>query len=594
MSKRSEWFKTWYFWLIVITIIAIILRSLPSWLNTAWGCDFGIYYGLTNSLVENASLYNAYPGWGNSYQYFPVLYAITGGMHWITGMDVLTIMPKLIPIFGGLSVFIFYFIAKELINDRRKALLASLFLAVLPFHVYQTSQAAPLTIGNFFYMLCFYLFLRSRKSSKYFFPLVVSSFLLILTHHLTMYFYLITILFVIFLENARNESWTKTIQHDMVYIFGTSASTFLYWKLVANPVYMGFMNSGLVIGSIRFTPEMTIASFYGMCGVLLAVSWAIRRLCPYEKKAVELKKSSPLLFFGILVGLIALVGVVFMFPLPWAQLYFTPKSIVYSLPLFIVITLGVLGLRQAKQVPHWQTITGWFLGLFLSFAYGFVSQNGTLLPHRHLEYIVTPLVIFSVFGLYSLSRYDYSFLSTWKSLLLKKRQLLYPFAVLLLVATNAASVYPSYLAWESLDESYETISEDNLAAITWIETHLDHNTSIIASDHRLALLARAVGFNTTRDRALYLWNSSNMSEFYPELIGDDGNYSRVTHVIVDSLMRNHVVHIGFDGKKAFMTNDSYEKFSVPHFKLLFRNATYNQELEEVHWTEVYAVNWTYF
>ena len=69
--------------------------------------DFGIYFSLTNALVENGELYNSYNGWGLSYQYFPILYAITGSFHWLTGADVLLILPKIAPIFGGLSVLIF-------------------------------------------------------------------------------------------------------------------------------------------------------------------------------------------------------------------------------------------------------------------------------------------------------------------------------------------------------------------------------------------------------------------------------------------------------------------------------------------------------
>jgi hypothetical protein len=396
----------------------------------------------------------------------------------------------------------------------------------------------------------------------------------------------------LFFENARNYSWTKTIRHDVIYLLGASTATFLYWNLVATPVYKGFMSHGIVLGNIVFSTEMTIALFYLVFGGLLCITWGIRRVWPYDEKKVVLKKSSPILFFGVFLGLIVLLGIVFLFPLPWAQLYFTPKSIAYALPLLVVITLGVLGLKQVKCVSNWQIIGGWFSALFLSFVYGFLSLNSTLLPHRHLEYIVAPLLIFSVYGLYSLSRYDYSFLASWKSILLKKRQLLYPFAVMLLVASNAASVYPSYLAWESLDESYETITTDNLAAIYWLDDQVDHNSSVIAADHRLALLAEAVGFNTTQDKTAYLWNSSNISDFYYELTGFANNYSRVTHIIVDSLMRDSVVHIGFDGRKAFMTNASYDKFCVSPFELIYRNATYNRDSEVVHWTEVYFVNWS--
>ena len=58
--KFRELFRNWVFWVIIITIAAIIIRSLPAWLNAAWGCDFGIYLGLTKSFVESGVLYNQY------------------------------------------------------------------------------------------------------------------------------------------------------------------------------------------------------------------------------------------------------------------------------------------------------------------------------------------------------------------------------------------------------------------------------------------------------------------------------------------------------------------------------------------------------
>ncbi|MEA2055259.1 MAG: dolichyl-phosphate-mannose--protein mannosyltransferase, partial [Candidatus Thermoplasmatota archaeon] len=155
-TKLKSLFSNWTFLLLLVTALAIFLRSLPAWTNAAWGCDFGIYYGLTNSFVQNGELFNEYYGWGGSYQYFPVLYAITGVAHWVTGIDVLIIMPKVAPIFGGLSIMVFYFVVRELIGNKKIAMLSSLFLAVLPFHVYQTSHASPLTMGHFFMILSIY------------------------------------------------------------------------------------------------------------------------------------------------------------------------------------------------------------------------------------------------------------------------------------------------------------------------------------------------------------------------------------------------------------------------------------------------------
>ena len=226
-----------YFWIISITALAIVIRSIPAWINAAWGCDFGIYYGLTNSLVENQGLFNPYNGWGSSYQYFPILYAITGGAHWLTGIDVLVIMPKIAPIFGGLSVLIFYFVIKELFGNTKTALFSMLIFAVMPFHVYQTSHASPLTLGHFFMMLSLYFFLKYRKDIKYTLPLIVSTGLLIMSHHLTTYFYLIALIMIFFFENATVKEWTNSAQKDILYIVVASAGIFAYWRFIATPVY---------------------------------------------------------------------------------------------------------------------------------------------------------------------------------------------------------------------------------------------------------------------------------------------------------------------------------------------------------------------
>ena len=108
-TKFREMTRNPYFWLLILTTgIAIVIRSVPAWVYTAWGCDSGIYIGLANTVVETAEFFPPYYGWGGSYNEFPILYAVVAGVHWLTGIDVIVLMPKLIPIFGALTVFIFY------------------------------------------------------------------------------------------------------------------------------------------------------------------------------------------------------------------------------------------------------------------------------------------------------------------------------------------------------------------------------------------------------------------------------------------------------------------------------------------------------
>jgi hypothetical protein len=85
-----------------------------------------------------------------------------------------------------------------------------------------------------------------------------------------------------------------------------------------------------------------------------------------------------------------------------------------------------------------------------------------------------------------------------------------------------------------------------------------------------------------------------------ELIGIGKNYSKITHVFVDDIMKYDVVHIGIRKEGIYMTNETwtggYDKFLKQPFKLVYRNESMNldsETLEPVSWAEVYEVNWSY-
>jgi hypothetical protein len=611
-SKLKKLSRNWIFWLIIITSLAIFIRSIPAWTNAAWGADFGIYYGLTNSLVKSGELFNPYNGWGSSYQYFPVLYAVTGIGHWITGIDTLTLMSKIAPIFGGLSVLIFYFVVYELIGDRKIAILSSLFLAVLPFHVYQTSHAAPLTMGHFFMMLSLYLFIKYRQDTRYLVPLFISTILLIMSHHLTTYFYLISLIFIVFFENASIREWTTHVKRDALYILLTSGLIFSYWAFIATPVYESFMKTGLGIGPLHIGSSSLLVLFYVLLFSSFGIVWLKRRYNLFIERKKPSTKSCFVKFSLAIIICLTIMIIFSIISMPWENFKLTPLSIVYSIPLILMFGLGVAGFRYTKFIKNGGFIRGWLLAILVSLIYGTITNSSVILPDRHFEYMMAPLSIIALYGLEGMfSKIDYESLSklyrksishiikpqlnlSEKIRMAKKRQILYFTIVVLLVATNAASVYPVHV---SLDASYEGITNEDLAVINWMDKNLDKNTSIVASDHRLARMTEALGFNTTIDEAIVIWNAKNLTGCINEICGIGENYSRITHVVIDDIMKDMVVHVGA-GKIVYMTNETsqeaYEKFSQQPFELIYRNETIDPNTEIVlHWAEVYQVNWTY-
>lgn len=591
--RLSGFLKSWYFWLLLITGIAILVRSIPAWTNAAWGGDFGIYYGLTSRFVENQQIFNEYDGWGGMYNYFPVLYIFSAAGHWITGVDLLWVMPKIAPIFGGLTVCIFFFIVYDLTKRRDLALLSSLFLAVIPFHVYQTSHAAPLTMGHFFMILSLYLFLKHTEEKKYLIPLLVSTVLLIMSHHLTTYFYLITLFFIVVIKSIRVD--LKRMHRDVFYVTVASALTFCYWIFIATPVFSTFMNKGLSVSSY-----LVILLFYvGLFGLLLGISLLKKNrptLMHMMKKRLPFDPVSSrrhaLLYFAAGFIFIFCAEIVFLFVnFPVSGIRMKPLSILYSIPMLLFIGFGCLGVEYLIKVKNRWFFQAWLLAILASFIYSLITVNTTLFPDRHVEYLTVPACLFAALGVFSFFKYrDRSApLSFKKPFSYPSIQVLFVLVVCGLVFSNAVAVYPVYTSLEWMDES---IPNETANAIDWIKTNLDRNTTMVATDLRLSKMIWAEGINATFEETNETWTCETWVGCAADFRKDTGNPWKVTHVLIDDVMRDISVNIHVL-QSVYMTNGSYLKFSQEPFELVYRNATFNAQDEEIHWAEVYRVNWTF-
>ena len=561
-------------------------------MNAAWGGDFGIYYGLTSRFVENQQIFNEYNGWGGMYNYFPVLYIFSACGHWITGIDLLWVMPKIAPIFGGLTVLIFYFIVYDQTKRRDLALLSSLFLAVIPFHVYQTSHAAPLTMGHFFMMLSVYLFLKSMSQKKYLFPLMISTVLLIMSHHLTTYFFLLTIFFIVVIKSIHTN--LRNMYRDVAYVITASALTFSYWIFIATPVFSTFMNNGLSISSY-----FVILLFYvGLFGCLLGIGTMKKKTPKFiyrVKKTFMFSPAHPrkraLIYFAAGFVFIFCAEIVFLFVnFPVSGIRMKPLSILYSIPMLFFIGFGCLGVEYLKNIKNRWFFQAWLCAILSSFIYSLVTVNTTLFPDRHVEYLTVPACLFAAVGVlyfFRLREHKIS-LSLKKQLSYPSIQALFVLVVCGLVFSNAVAVYPVYTSLEWMDES---IPNETANAIDWITNNLDRNNTMVATDLRLSKMIWAEGINTTFEDTNDTWTSDTWVGCIADFDAEE-NHIKVTHILIDDVMRDISVNVRVT-QSVYMTNESYLKFSQEPFELLYRNATVNQNNEEIHWAEVYSVNWTF-
>jgi hypothetical protein len=113
------------------------------------------------------------------------------------------------------------------------------------------------------------------------------------------------------------------------------------------------------------------------------------------------------------------------------------------------------------------------------------------------------------------------------------------------------------------------------------------NNSVVASDHRLEMLLWAEGFNITYGQTNNTWFSNNTLDCLLEL-----KELNVSYVLIDDIMKNSVVNVDV-GKYYYMSNQSYEKFTKKPYDLIYRNITMGNNGMELHWAELYKINYSY-
>jgi hypothetical protein len=427
---------------------------------------------------------------------------------------------------------------------------------------------------------------------KYLIPLMISTVFLIMSHHLTTYFFLITIFFIVVIKSIRID--LRKMYRDVAYVIAASALTFSYWIFIAKPVFSTFMNNGLTISSY-----LVILLFYvSLFGLLFGIA-ALKKNSPawvHNLKKTFMfdptqSRKRALIYFTAGFVFILSAEIVFLFVnFPVSGIRMKPLSILYSIPMILFIGFGCLGVEYLKKVKNSWFFQAWLCAIISSFIYSLVTVNTTLFPDRHVEYLTVPACLFAAVGVLYFFRFREHNVSVSykKQLSYPSIQVLFVLVVCGLVFSNAVAVYPVYTSLEWMDES---IPNETANAIDWIKTNLDRNNTMVATDLRLSKMMWAEGINATFEGTNNTWTCGTWVGCVADFDAKE-NQSVVTHVLIDDVMRDMSVNIRVL-QSVYMTNESYLKFKQEPFELVYRNATVNQDNEEVHWAEVYKVNWTF-
>ncbi len=472
--KRSGWFA-----LIAIISFSILIRTVPLYDFTLWGMDCGEYVYYTHQWVETGSAYTSIDGWASAYPFFPGVFILGGSFSLLSGSDLIfstTFIPVLIS--GFLPLFVFLIVHK-LMDDHRPALLSALFLSALPPVIYSYSQPKPETLGFFLMLfvltLTFTCFHEHRKKTSLLMILGTSA--LIVTHHLSTYFLLIILLGGVFISRLwRNKECGLDRHRTFLYLL-FALLTIVYWVYYAHPFGEGRIKDALIFPNY----SIVVVPF----AVLILMEFIIRFRRNFDITVpINLHKQDPRAFFifASMTGIVVLPFLLYIslrgFPVRGIELGFT--VFLYS-PVVFLSLFGVPSRKIIKALEEGPFLIGGFVFILLSLAVGVISGSSSLLPMRHVTFLLFVVSVFFGIGLFHLTFVLNSREDRTKTIALS-------LVVFLLLVSMIPFTYPSQERAGGYQEGTEW---EDMEGAFWLKSS---STERVATDHRMSAAAFSVGY----------------------------------------------------------------------------------------------------
>ena len=240
------------FFLLGLALVLVFLALEPYLSYAVFGSDSGEYYRLTFDLLTtgHVPLGAAYGGWGTAYPDFPGIFVLAGAGAGAMGLDPFTALTVILPVVAVLSVFPLFLLFRRLYPHDTVALLAAGLASVAMPRMFSLAHPAPLALGDFLVVAALWMLLESRRDARWYLPLALTSGALIVTHHLSTYFFGVSALGgLLFLELWRPGLWSRRFPtRELAYLGGFLTATFVFWffgttSFVAKVVLPAFPSS---------------------------------------------------------------------------------------------------------------------------------------------------------------------------------------------------------------------------------------------------------------------------------------------------------------------------------------------------------------
>ncbi|MDI6887745.1 MAG: hypothetical protein QMC98_03790 [Candidatus Thermoplasmatota archaeon] len=553
------------FGLLAVLVISITIRLLPLFNYSIWGSDTGEYYELTKRVVEKGALSFDYKGWGFCYPYFPGMFSLVGSASLLLSSNLLTTLLIIIPVISSLSVILVFLITNEIFKDMNAGLISALLLSVAIPHVFTTSHTMPGSLGDFLFILCMLLFIKSYQSRNFLMLFFVAVIALVITHHLSSYFLMIALALFIFLRELSNTKTNfKELKFDLLAVGFLLLANITYWLYAAGPF------REIIKDAFDLTIENLL--LFGLVAfVIMVLLIKLRRKFLLRERKIAIPSYRRILITycsGLIVGFAVLFISVFL-KFPGTTIQIDKIAILLFSPSIIIFCLAVFGNAFAPFYRKAMLLFCWLLAVALSFFLGIATSNTVLISYRHLQYLIVPLAIFAGFGaakFIELSKRKKT-ATTFLACLLAFLIILAPF-----------SCYPSKAVLGGFEEGTPL---QNINSIVWSKEYLANEP--VASDHRLSSML--FGFANCRASWEFtpkIFHVSSFSDAKDELenAAIPSGKTRINYIVIDEIMKEGVCLKQWEPAIA-MSDESLKKFEKEPFIKIYDDG----------FTQVYKIAW---
>ncbi|MCI4346866.1 MAG: hypothetical protein L3K07_08985 [Thermoplasmata archaeon] len=570
-----------FLFLLSATLLAIYLALSPLLNFVAFGSDSGEYFALAGQLSSTGHLpvggaYDGgYSGWGFAYPDFPGVFVLLSGTSGALGASPFAALVYAIPALSALSVLPLFLLFRRLWPVDSIAILGAAFAAVAMPRAFSLAHPAPLGPGDLFAVAALWMFVEGRSDARWYLPLTFSGAALILTHHLSSYFFLVTALGgLLLLELWRPRAWSARFpSRELGFLATFTAGVLLFW-FEAAPDFRGVLVQGLpgVLASSPIPALMLALAAFGAVALLLR--WRRARPRPTKEWVRYPSDRSVardmLALWGGTAGGLALLLLV---PLPATSQFVTPGTLLWFAPIMVFVGFASGSRRMVTTTRAGPFLLTWLAALGLSALVAIAFGSSVIPPGRHAEYLVIPLGLLVAIGIGRLAL---------RAELTAGRPALYAVGVgaVVLLAANAAIIYPPPVDFGGFQEGYTT---GDAALWMWSGAALPPG-SAVASDHRLSSMLFGVDhLPATWQSTPALFTGTNRSLALEELESSPSPHSPylypISAVAVDGTMYSGVA-LDPNGLAVPLSSEAIGWFGGEPFVPVYENG-----LETVYWVD---------